>query len=188
MCSAVRGHSRGIDSKAFAPERLWQTKLEGSDTVASTLKVFHRDRVVFGPHGEQFRQDDDQPSKRSSLRVVNDQIGTPTYTPDLARLLVDMIMTDRYGCYHATNEGGYISWYDFAKAIFEAAGIEMEVVPVTTEEYGLSAAKRPSNSRLDKHKLRECGFIPLPDWQDALRRYLALINKENRDENGTLVP
>lgn len=180
------------DSKAFAPLNVYgQTKLEGEQAVASTLRKFFIVRIawVFGPHGNNFvKTMINLSKKRSSLRVVNDQIGTPTYTPDLARLLVDMIMTDRYGCYHATNEGGYISWYDFAKAIFEAAGIEMEVVPVTTEEYGLSAAKRPSNSRLDKHKLRECGFIPLPDWQDALRRYLALINKENRDENGTLVP
>ena len=111
-----------------------------------------------------------------SLRVVTDQIGTPTYTLDLARLLVDMIETDRYGCYHATNEGGYISWYDFACEIFRQAGKQVEVTPVTTAEYGLSKAVRPFNSRLDKRKLLEKGFKPLPTWQDALARSLKEIN------------
>ena len=110
-----------------------------------------------------------------SLRVVSDQIGTPTYTLDLARLLVDMIETDRYGYYHATNEGGYISWYDFACEIFRQAGMNVHVAPVTTAEYGLSKAARPFNSRLDKSKLTANGFEPLPDWQDALRRYLMEI-------------
>ena len=107
-----------------------------------------------------------------TLRVVNDQIGTPTYTLDLARLLVDMAETERYGYYHATNEGGYISWYDFACEIFRQAGKQVTVLPVTTAEYGLSKAARPFNSRLDKHKLVENGFAPLPTWQDALTRYL----------------
>ena len=107
-----------------------------------------------------------------SVRVVNDQIGTPTYTYDLARLLVDMIETEKYGCYHATNEGGYISWYDFCREIYRQAGLKTEVIPVTTAEYGLSRAARPFNSRLDKAKLVENGFTPLPDWRDALERYL----------------
>ena len=111
------------------------------------------------------------------VRVVNDQIGTPTYTKDLARLLVDMIETERYGYYHATNEGGYISWYDFTKEIYRQAGMITEVVPVTTAEYGLSKAARPLNSRLNKSKLTEMGFALLPEWQDALKRYLGEIEK-----------
>ena len=115
---------------------------------------------------------------RSTLRVVNDQIGTPTYTLDLARLLVDIAETERYGCYHATNEGGYISWYDFACEIFRQSGYDTEVIPVTTAEYGLSKARRPFNSRLDRSKLSANGFAPLPDWKDALRRYLAVEQDE----------
>jgi dTDP-4-dehydrorhamnose reductase len=107
-----------------------------------------------------------------TVRVVNDQIGTPTYTLDLARLLVDMIETDKYGYYHATNEGGYISWYDFCCEFYRQYGIATKVIPVTTEEYGLSKAARPYNSRLDKSKLKKNGFDPLPPWQDAVRRYL----------------
>ena len=110
------------------------------------------------------------------VRVVNDQIGTPTYTLDLSRLLVDMIETEKYGYYHVTNEGGYISWYDFTKEIYKQYGLDTKVIPVTTEEYGLSKAKRPFNSRLDKTKLIENGFKPLPTWQDALRRYLEEAN------------
>ncbi len=108
----------------------------------------------------------------NEVRVVNDQIGTPTYTEDLARLLVDMIVTEKYGYYHATNEGGYISWYDFTKEIYRQAGLTTKVTPVTTAEYGLSKAMRPTNSRLDKGKLVESGFRPLPDWTDALGRYI----------------
>ena len=108
-----------------------------------------------------------------SVRVVNDQIGTPTYTRDLARLLTDMIETDKYGYYHATNEGGYISWYDFCREIYRQYGLKTQVIPVTTAEYGLSKAARPFNSRLDKSKLIEAGFTPLPDWKDAVSRYLA---------------
>ncbi len=107
-----------------------------------------------------------------TVRVVCDQIGTPTYTFDLARLLADMIETEKYGYYHATNEGGYISWYDFACEIFKQAGYTTKVLPVTTKEYGLSKAARPFNSRLDKTKLVKAGFTPLPAWQDALARYL----------------
>lgn len=114
-----------------------------------------------------------------TVRVVNDQIRTPTYTYDLARLLADMIETNKYGYYHATNEGGYISWYDFTCEIYRQAGYSTTVIPVSTEEYGLSKAKRPFNSRLDKSKLKECGFEPLPDWKDALRRYLREINNWN---------
>ena len=109
------------------------------------------------------------------VRVVNDQIGTPTYTFDLARLLADMIESEKYGFYHATNEGGYISWYDFCCEIYRQAGLSTKVIPVTTEEYGLSKAKRPYNSRLDKSKLIQCGFEPLPSWQDALSRYLQML-------------
>ena len=112
-----------------------------------------------------------------TVRVVNDQIGTPTYTYDLARLLVDMNETEKYGYYHATNEGGYISWYDFTKEIYRQAGYKTEVLPVTTAEYGLSKAARPFNSRLDKSKLVEAGFTPLPTWQDALSRYLKEIEQ-----------
>jgi dTDP-4-dehydrorhamnose reductase len=107
------------------------------------------------------------------VRVVNDQVGTPTYTLDLSRLLVDMLETEKYGYYHATNEGGYISWYDFTKEIYRQAGLDTEVLPVTTEEYGLSKAARPFNSRLDKSKLVEAGFRPLPTWQDAVEMMLA---------------
>ena len=114
---------------------------------------------------------------QDTVRVVNDQIGTPTYTYDLARLLVDMNETEKYGYYHATNEGGYISWYDFTKEIYRQAGYKTEVLPVSTEEYGLSKAARPFNSRLDKSKLVEAGFIPLPTWQDALSRYLKEIEQ-----------
>jgi dTDP-4-dehydrorhamnose reductase len=113
-----------------------------------------------------------------SLRVVSDQIGTPTYTADLARLLVDMALTDKYGYYHATNEGGYISWYDFACEIFHKAGKPVQVQPVTTAEYGMSRAKRPFNSRLDKSKLVQMGFQPLPTWEDALDRYMTELEKQ----------
>ena len=116
--------------------------------------------------------------KYETLRVVNDQVGTPTYTYDLSRLLVDMIETNKYGYYHATNEGGYISWADFAKEIFRQAKKKTKVVPVTTQEYGASKAKRPLNSRLDKTKLLKNGFKPLPEWQNALERYLNKILEE----------
>ena len=128
---------------------------------------------VFGLNGKNFVRTMVSLGKtHRQLRVVNDQIGTPTYTPDLARLLVDMVQTDRFGTYHATNEGGFISWADFATEIFRQTGQGVAVLPVTTAEYGLSRAKRPFNSRLSKEKLSKAGFERLPTWQDALTRYL----------------
>ena len=164
------------DCKDYKPLNVYgQTKLGGELAVAETLDKFFIVRIawVFGRNGKNFvRTMLNIGKKFDTLRVVNDQIGTPTYTLDLARLLVDMIETEQYGYYHATNEGGYISWYDFACEIFRQAGYSTKVVPVTTEEYGLSKAARPFNSRLDRSKLAEKGFAPLPTWQDALRRYL----------------
>lgn len=151
------------------------TKLLGEEAVQLELSKYFIVRIswVFGKNGNNFIKTMLKVGKtHPELRVVNDQIGTPTYTYDLARLLVDMIETDKYGYYHATNEGGYISWYDFACEIFRQAGYSTKVTLVTTAEYGLSKAKRPFNSRLDKSKLTENGFTPLPDWKDALKRYL----------------
>ena len=151
------------------------TKLEGELAVRRLLERFFIVRIawVFGKNGKNFIKTMLSIGKKYPvLRVVKDQIGTPTYTYDLARLLVDMIETEKYGVYHATNEGGYISWADFAEEIFRQAGMDTVVTPVTTAEYGLSKAARPYNSRLDKSKLREMGFEPLPDWRDALSRYL----------------
>ena len=176
------------DCTAYKPLNVYgQTKLEGEQAVSSNLERYFIVRIawVFGVNGKNFIKTMLNVAKtHDTLKVVNDQIGTPTYTYDLARLLVDMIETDKYGYYHATNEGGYISWYDFTKEIFRQA-VEMgrteyaedavKVLPVTTEEYGVSKAKRPFNSRLDKKKLVENGFTPLPTWQDALKRYLKEI-------------
>jgi dTDP-4-dehydrorhamnose reductase len=156
-----------------------QTKLDGELTVANNLDKFFIVRIawVFGLNGKNFIKTMlNVGQKYDTVRVVSDQIGTPTYTLDLSRLLVDMVETDKYGYYHATNEGGYISWYDFTCEIFKQAGLSTKVLPVTTEEYGLSKAARPYNSRLDKSKLVEMGFKPLPVWQDALARYLKEIN------------
>ena len=170
------------DCKDYKPMNVYgQTKLEGELAVSSTLEKYFIVRIawVFGLNGKNFIKTMLNVGKKyDTVRVVNDQIGTPTYTLDLARLLVDMIETDKYGYYHATNEGGYISWYDFTCEIFRQAGYETKVVPVTTEEYGLSKAARPFNSRLDKKKLTENGFTPLPTWQDALSRYLKEIGFE----------
>lgn len=167
------------DCKEYAPLNVYgQTKLEGELAVANTLDKYFIVRIawVFGLNGKNFIKTMLSVGKKyDTVRVVNDQIGTPTYTLDLARLLVDMVETDKYGYYHATNEGGYISWYDFTCEIFEQAGYATNVVPVTTEEYGLSKAARPFNSRLDKSKLIENGFDPLPTWQDAVKRYLKEI-------------
>lgn len=164
------------DCKDYAPLNVYgQSKLEGELSVAQTKERFFivRTAWVFGQNGNNFVKTMLKLSQtHDTLRVVCDQIGTPTYTPDLARLLVDMIQTDKYGYYHATNEDGYISWYDFACEIFRQAGRPVKVLPVTTAEYGLSKAKRPFNSRLDKSKLLQMGFQPLPDWKDALKRYL----------------
>ena len=169
------------DCKDYKPLNVYgQTKLLGEQAVASLLEKYFIVRIawVFGRNGNNFIKTMLNLSKKyAQLRVVNDQIGTPTYTLDLSRLLVDMVETDKYGYYHATNEGGYISWYDFACEIFRQAGIPMEITPVTTQEYGLSKAARPFNSRLDKSKLQENGFRPLPDWQDALARYLKEIEQ-----------
>ena len=167
------------DCKDYRPLNVYgQTKLEGELAVANALKKFFIVRIawVFGLNGKNFIKTMLHVGKKyDTVRVVSDQIGTPTYTYDLARLLVDMAESERYGYYHATNEGGYISWYDFACEIFRQAGYPTKVIPVTTAEYGLSKAKRPFNSRLDKRKLVENGFTPLPDWKDALKRYLKEI-------------
>lgn len=171
------------DCKDYAPLSVYgQTKLEGELAVANTLEQFFIVRIawVFGINGKNFIKTMLALSdKYDTLRVVNDQIGTPTYTFDLARLLVDMLETDKYGYYHATNEGGYISWADFASEIFRQANKATTVIPVTTAEYGISKATRPFNSRLDKSKLGQNGFDPLPTWQDALSRYLTELEKQN---------
>ncbi len=164
------------DCKEFAPLNVYgESKLLGEKAVSETLEKFFIVRIawVFGKNGGNFIKTMLNVGKKfPELRVVNDQIGTPTYTLDLSRLLADMVMSEKYGFYHATNEGGYISWYDFACEIFKMAGYDTKVNPVTTAEYGVSAAARPFNSRLDKSKLTEMGFEPLPDWKDALGRYL----------------
>ena len=188
------------DCKAYAPLNVYgESKLKGEEAVSRTLEKYFIVRIawVFGLNGKNFiRTMLNLGKDHPVLRIVNDQIGTPTYTYDLARLLVDMIRTEKYGYYHATNtelsegdgpfteEGcktGYISWYDFAKEIFRQAAAlghteylpdHLQVIPVSTAEYGASKASRPFNSRLDKSKLTENGFEQLPDWQDALHRYL----------------
>lgn len=177
------------DCKDYAPQNVYgQTKLDGELAVSNTLDKFFIVRIawVFGKNGNNFIKTMLKVGKtHDQLKVVSDQIGTPTYTYDLAKLLVSMIVTDKYGYYHATNEGGYISWWDFTKEIFKQAtelGYKryseknITVTPVTTEEYGVSKAKRPFNSRLDKTKLVANGFTPLPTWQDAVRRYLKEID------------
>lgn len=168
------------DCKDYKPLNVYgQTKLEGELAVSSLLDKYFIVRIawVFGLNGRNFIKTMLNVGKtHDTVRVVNDQIGTPTYTYDLARLLVDMIETEKYGYYHATNEGGYISWYDFTKEIYRQAGYTTNVIPVTTEEYGLSKAARPFNSRLDKSKLVGNGFEPLPTWHDAVIRYLKEIN------------
>ena len=176
------------DCRDFAPLNVYgESKLRGEMAVTETASRFFIVRIawVFGVNGKNFIKTMLNVGKtHDKLKVVCDQVGTPTYTFDLARLLVDMILTEKYGFYHATNEGGYISWYDFAKEIFRQAALlgheeyaeeRLTVEPVTTAEYGVSKAVRPFNSRLDKSKLTECGFTPLPAWQDALERYLREI-------------
>lgn len=177
------------DCRDYRPLNVYgKTKLEGELAVSGMLSKYFIVRIawVFGKNGKNFiRTMLNVGKNHKELRVVKDQIGTPTYTFDLARLLVDMIETEKYGYYHATNEGGYISWYDFTKEIFRQAAeaghseyADIIVHPVTTEEYGISKAARPFNSRLDKSKLVENGFTPLPDWKDALNRYLKEFNFE----------
>lgn len=182
------------DRMEYAPQNFYgKTKLEGERAVVSILTDYFivRTSWVFGENGNNFVKTMLRLGKQyNDLRVVSDQIGTPTYTRDLARLLVDMAETDKYGCYHATNEGGYISWYEFAREIFQQAA-ELgyrgdteklpEVYPVTTEEYGNAKATRPFNSRLDRSKLGTAGFQPLPDWKDALHRYLQELGEEGWD-------
>lgn len=176
------------DCRDYRPLNVYgQTKLEGELAVSGNLTKYFIVRIawVFGVNGKNFIKTMLNLGKtHDRITVVNDQIGTPTYTFDLARLLVDMLETDRYGYYHATNEGGYISWYDFTVEIFRQAAAlghteyapdRVAVVPVTTAEYGASRASRPFNSRLDRSKLTENGFTPLPAWQDALDRYLREI-------------
>lgn len=169
------------DCKEYKPMNVYgQTKLDGELAVANTLDKYFIVRIawVFGLNGNNFIKTMLKlGQKYDTLRVVCDQIGTPTYTLDLSRLLVDMVETEKYGYYHATNEGGYISWSDFACEIFRQAGYKTNVIPVTTAEYGLSKAARPFNSRLDKSKLQKNGFQPLPAWQDALSRYLKEIEE-----------
>lgn len=180
------------DCKDYTPQNVYgQTKLDGELAVANTLNKYFIVRIawVFGKNGNNFIKTMLKVGKNhDQLKVVSDQIGTPTYTFDLAKLLVSMIVTDKYGYYHATNEGGYISWWDFTKEIFKQAtemGYDryseknITVTPVSTAEYGVSKAKRPFNSRLDKSKLVENGFTPLPTWQDAVSRYLKEIDIDN---------
>lgn len=164
------------DDRNYSPLNVYgKSKLEGELAVSAELEKYFIVRIawVFGKNGKNFVKTMLNAGRtHDEVRVVDDQIGTPTYTADLARLLADMVETDKYGYYHATNSGGYISWYDFTKEIYRQAGLTTKVTPVTTEEYGLSKAARPSNSRLDKSKLEENGFTPLPDWKEALFRYL----------------
>lgn len=167
------------DCKDYAPLCVYgKSKLEGELAVSNILDKYFIVRIawVFGKNGSNFIKTMlNVGRKYPQVKVVNDQIGTPTYTYDLARLLADMIETTKYGYYHATNEGGYISWYDFACEIFRQAGYSTKVQAVTTAEYGISKAVRPFNSRLDKSKLSDNGFVLLPDWKDALNRYLKEI-------------
>ena len=162
------------DCKDYQPLSVYgRTKLEGEQAVAANLEKYFIVRIawVFGVNGKNFIKTMLNLGKtHDQIKVVSDQIGTPTYTYDLARLLVDMIQTDRYGTYHATNEG-LCSWYEFACQIFNEAKMDVKVTPVSSDAFP-AKAKRPSNSRMDKSKLTENGFSPLPGWQDALKRYL----------------
>ena len=167
------------DCRDYAPLSVYgKSKLEGELAVSGTLEKYFIVRIawVFGVNGKNFiRTMLNVGRTHDTVRVVNDQIGTPTYTRDLAVLLADMILTEKYGYYHATNEGGYISWYDFTCEIYRQAGYSTKVLPVTTAEYGLSKAARPFNSRLDRSKISRNGFTPLPDWKDALARYIKIL-------------
>ncbi len=164
------------DCKDYDPLNIYgRTKLEGEKVVSQLLKKYFiiRTAWVFGLHGNNFVSTMISAGKQhNEVRVVSDQVGTPTYAPDLARLLIDMCETEKYGYYHATNEGGYVSWYEFCCEFYRQYGLTAKVVPISTAEYGLSKAKRPQNSRLEKRKLQENGFRPLPIWQDAVERYL----------------
>ena len=166
------------DDPVTAPLNVYaQTKYEGEVAVRKYTEKYYIVRIawVFGVNGKNFIKTMLNLAKtHDTITVVSDQIGTPTYTYDLAKLLVDMLEKEEYGIYHATNEGGYISWYDFAREIFRQAGVNVKVVPVSSAEYP-AKAKRPSNSRLEKKKLSEHGFRRLPDWKDALSRYLEIL-------------
>lgn len=169
------------DDENLSPVSVYgESKLAGEQAVSSILEKYFIVRIawVYGINGSNFVKTMLKVGgKHNKVSVVNDQIGTPTYTYDLAKLLVDMVSTDKYGYYHATNEGGYISWYDFTKEIFQQAGLKTQVIPVTTEEYGETKAKRPFNSRLDKSKLVENGFDSLPNWKNALSKFLIELNE-----------
>lgn len=153
------------------------TKFEGEQEIKSRMKKYFIVRIswVFGVNGNNFIKTMLRLGRENgAVRVVDDQIGSPTYTYDLAVLLVDMIETERYGEYHASNEG-ICSWYEFAKEIFAAAGMnEVEVTPVSSEEFP-AKAKRPKNSRMSKEELVKNGFNKLPSWQDAVKRYVPLV-------------
>jgi dTDP-4-dehydrorhamnose reductase len=170
------------DCRDYSPINVYgESKLGGEKAVSDLLSRYFIVRIawVFGTNGKNFIKTMLQVGRtHEEVKVVCDQIGTPTYTYDLARLLIDMAETDKYGYYHATNEGEYISWYDFTCEIYRQAGYTTKVTPVTTEEYGLSKAARPANSRLDRSKLKANGFTPLPDWKDALSRYLEILREE----------
>lgn len=177
------------DCRDFAPLNVYgRSKLEGEVRVTSALSRYFIVRIawVFGKNGANFVKTMLRVGKgRDFVTVVDDQIGTPTYTPDLSRLLVDMIETDRYGFYHATNsEDAYISWADFTEEIYRQAAYSTRVKKVSTEEYGLSKARRPRNSRLDKSKLADKGFAPLPDWKDALARFLTDYLQDKPESEG----
>lgn len=172
------------DDERFNPLNIYgKSKLEGELIVRRLLERYFivRTAWLFGGNGKNFVTTMlDVGTRNNDVRVVNDQIGSPTYSVDLARLLIEMVETEKYGCYHATNTGGYISWYDFCCEIFRQAGINTEVVSVTTAEYGMNKAIRPLNSRLETYKLIESGFNALPDWHDALKRFLEQIGKRER--------
>lgn len=184
----------------FVPQNIYgKTKLAGEEAVKEVMDRYFIVRIawVFGKNGKNFVNTMlELGKKRKELCVVSDQVGTPTYTVDLAKFLADLSETDRYGCYHVTNEGDYISWYTFAKEIFRQAVClgcseyaDVKVIPVTTEEYGISKAVRPLNSRLDRSRIRLEGFRTLPDWRDALGRYLQDITqtdeRQEQNINGT---
>lgn len=175
------------DCKDYKPLNVYgESKLVGELAVSSLVDSFFIVRIawVFGLNGKNFIKNMLNVGKtHDEVRVVNDQVGTPTYTFDLSRLLIDMIESEKYGYYHATNSGSgfeddYISWYDFTVEIYKQVGLKTKVIPVTTAEYGLSKAKRPFNSRLDKSKLTENGFKLLPSWKDAMIRYLKELEEK----------
>lgn len=174
------------DSRDFAPLNVYgKSKLAGENFVSEILSRFFivRTSWLYGVNGGNFvRSILKAAGEKNELSVVNDQIGTPTYSADLARLIAEMVETEKYGFYHAANSGGYISWFDFAQEIVHQAGLTAELIPVSADEYGAAKARRPHNSRLDMSKLEENGFQPLPHWRDALSRYLSAINAAYRGE------